>query len=47
MQIFLGADHGGFQLKEQLKAWLTASGQNVVDCGALTLTPDDDYPEYH
>jgi ribose 5-phosphate isomerase B len=46
MQIFLGADHGGFQLKEQLKAWLAASGQNVVDCGALTLTPDDDYPEY-
>lgn len=46
MQIFLGADHGGFHLKEQLKSWLLASGQTVVDCGAATLVPDDDYPEY-
>lgn len=46
MQIFLGADHGGFQLKEQLKNWLTASGHRVVDCGATTLNQDDDYPEF-
>jgi len=46
MTIYLGADHGGFMLKEQLKTWLTASGHQVVDCGAPILATDDDYPQY-
>ncbi len=42
--IFLGADHGGFELKEQLKKWLEQIGAKVVDCGAFELDSTDDYP---
>ena len=46
MTIFLGADHKGFQLKEQLKLWLAENGQTVVDCGNTVLDPHDDYPDF-
>lgn len=44
--IYLGADHGGFALKEFLKAKLQQAGLAVEDCGALMLDPEDDYPYY-
>lgn len=44
--VFVGTDHGGFELKEQLKEWLVNQGYEVADCGAHDLVPDDDYPEY-
>ncbi len=44
--VYLGADHGGFALKEQLKGWLVEQGYRVGDCGAFTLDPDDDYPDF-
>lgn len=31
--VALGADHAGFPLKEDLKAWLVAQGHHVVDFG--------------
>ncbi len=43
--IHLGADHGGFELKEQLKKWLEEQGYSVEDHGAHTMDPNDDYPE--
>ena len=46
MIIYIGADHGGFALKEQLKTVLSGDGYEVVDMGAAALTPDDDYPDY-
>lgn len=46
MTIYLGADHRGFALKEKLKQMLAGEGYDVVDCGATTLVPDDDYPDY-
>jgi ribose 5-phosphate isomerase B len=46
MKIYLGADHGGFELKEYLKTYLAQKGFAVEDCGAATLVPDDDYPVY-
>jgi ribose 5-phosphate isomerase B len=46
MTIYLGADHGGFPLKEKLKEWLTGQGLSVQDCGAFTLEPTDDYPDF-
>jgi ribose 5-phosphate isomerase B len=46
MTIYLGADHGGFELKNQLKAWLIEQGRQVEDCGALAFDPADDYPDY-
>ena len=44
--IYLGADHGGFELKEKLKAWFTKSKLPYIDLGAYKLDPADDYPQY-
>ena len=46
MKIALATDHAGFELKETLKAHLTEAGHEVVDCGAHTLDPNDDYPDF-
>lgn len=46
MTIYLGADHRGFNLKEQLAQALKDEGYDVVDCGAAAQVPDDDYPDY-
>jgi len=46
MRVGIAADHGGFALKEDLVARLRAAGNDVVDFGADTLTPDDDYPDF-
>ncbi len=45
-QIFLGADHGGFELKNKIKSWLTDQAYQVKDCGALEQDPQDDYPDF-
>ena len=34
--IALGADHGGYALKQQLKGWLCQRGFRVEDCGTLS-----------
>lgn len=44
--IYLGADHGGFNLKEHLKNFLRKSKVKFVDLGAKKLDPTDDYPDY-
>lgn len=31
--ISIASDHGGYRLKEHIKAYLTAKGINVLDCG--------------
>src|SRR5262244_928163 len=46
MHLGIAADHGGFELKEQLVERLSAAGHDVVDFGADTLKPDDDYPDF-
>ncbi len=43
--IAIGADHAGFSLKEQLKAWLAAGGHRVIDHGTHS-TDSVDYPDY-
>lgn len=45
-KIGVAADHGGFELKEELVKLLKASGYDILDFGALKLTPDDDYPDF-
>jgi ribose 5-phosphate isomerase B len=45
MRLGIAADHGGFELKNRLKPALETLGQEVVDFGAHTLDPDDDYPD--
>jgi glycine hydroxymethyltransferase len=42
----LGADHGGFELKETLKAFLRERGLAVADFGATAKDPADDYPDF-
>ncbi|TSC76296.1 MAG: ribose-5-phosphate isomerase B [Parcubacteria group bacterium Gr01-1014_31] len=44
--IFFGADHNGFRLKQRLGAWISRRGRRVVDLGAKTLDPRDDYPVF-
>lgn len=43
--IFIGADHRGFALKQQLVEWATTQGWQVKDVGPAELNPDDDYPD--
>lgn len=42
----LGADHGGFELKETLKQHLQTRGLTVSDFGAASKDPADDYPDF-
>lgn len=43
--VAIGADHGGYALKEQLKPFLAKLGWQVVDCGT-TSTDSVDYPDF-
>lgn len=45
MQIFLGADHGGYELKDQIAAYLKSSGHTVTNLGTNNSNSVD-YPEY-
>jgi RpiB/LacA/LacB family sugar-phosphate isomerase len=46
MRIGIAADHGGFALKEQLRAALSEAGHEVRDFGPTRLDPADDYPDF-
>lgn len=46
LRVAIGADHGGFPLKAELLPWLRECGYEVMDLGAETLIPTDDYPDY-
>ena len=45
MRIVLAADHGGYRLKEAVKAALSGQGHDVIDLGTGSEEPVD-YPEY-
>jgi len=45
-QIWVGADHAGFDLKQKLVAELKRLGYEPVDVGPKTLDPQDDFPDY-
>jgi ribose 5-phosphate isomerase B len=45
MKIFLASDHAGFELKEDIKLFLTGKQYDVEDCGALNFVAGDDYPD--
>ena len=46
MKLFLGADHGGYYLKEKLQAYLTKRGFEWEDVGDKELDPNDDFPQF-
>lgn len=44
--IYIGADHGGYKLKEQIKKFLLKQKLEFDDVGAKKLVAGDDYPDY-
>lgn len=46
MKIYIGTDHAGFLLKEELKKYLEDSGCTVKDMGAYEFNEADDYPDF-
>lgn len=46
MKIYIGADHNGFDYKQQIVKRLTAAGHDVIDRGDLSLDLNDDYPKF-
>ena len=45
MKVALAADHGGYELKQHVKRWLTEHGHQVTDFGTDS-TESVDYPDY-
>ena len=45
-KIYIGSDHAGFKLKEQIKRWLRNNQIAYQDLGNLALDVTDDYPDY-
>ena len=43
--ISIASDHGGYRLKEHIKAYLTAKGLSVLDCGCDS-EESCDYPVF-
>jgi len=46
MVIGIAADHGGFELKEEICVELRTAGYEIVDFGAGHLVPGDDFPDF-
>ncbi len=46
MRVAIGADHGGYALKDELKQFLQSLGHEMIDVGAHTLDPADDFPDF-
>ncbi len=44
--IYIGSDHGGFKLKEDIKKFLHSRNMSLKDLGAKKFVDDDDYPQY-
>jgi len=45
-QIYVGADHAGFRMKQTLVDELKRLGYEPVDVGPKALDPTDDFPDY-
>ena len=46
IKIFIGADHGGFKLKESIKDLFNKNSIEYEDVGTHGGNPEDDYPYY-
>ena len=46
MKIFIGADHAGYEMKNELKKYLEEFGYEVKDMGDSTYDEKDDYPDF-
>ena len=45
-KIYIGTDHAGFLMKEELVPFLKRLGYEVMDCGAYKYEDTDDYPDF-
>ena len=46
MRVGIGADHGGFLMKEELARKIAAEGHEVIDFGNMVFDAADDYPDF-
>ncbi len=46
MRIAIAADHAGFPLKEEVRAYVAKLGHEVHDLGAFEMESTDDYPDF-
>ncbi|MBC7707894.1 RpiB/LacA/LacB family sugar-phosphate isomerase [Polaromonas sp.] len=46
MKIFIGADHNGYQYKQDLANALRNAGHEVIDDGNVSIDPNDDFPQF-
>jgi len=46
MRVAIGADHGGYELKERVKHHLEHRGHEVLDVGNKNLDPRDDFTDF-
>jgi len=46
MKIAIASDHAGFELKNNLLSLLRNEGYELIDFGAESFNPDDDYPDF-
>lgn len=44
--IILGADHAGYQLKEEIKNYLIEQNEDIVDVGAFKLDNEDNFSTF-
>ncbi len=44
MKVYLAADHGGFEMKNNLIPFVQSLGYETEDCGAHSFDKTDDYP---
>lgn len=45
-RIYIGSDHAGFAIKQELKKYLTEIETAYKDVGNLAFDPTDDYPDF-
>ena len=46
MRVYLGSDHGGYELKQFIIEHLRQGEHEPIDCGAYTYDAEDDYPVF-
>jgi ribose 5-phosphate isomerase B len=46
LDIAIGADHGGYELKNIVVKWLQEKNHNVIDLGNHEYDAKDDYPDF-
>ncbi|MDA1314520.1 MAG: ribose 5-phosphate isomerase B [Acidobacteria bacterium] len=46
MKVVIGADHGGFELKQEIGKLLASDGHEISDLGAHRYDALDDYPDF-